>query len=173
MDPDGDHLFIVKTCGPGEFPRVEGEGEASGTYRWRARGPSASYLVTFLAEDEWGAKTYGFWEIRVLVPPRVDGGRVVLHPGESTTLWVYAEDPDSASLELTPGSQEGIELEVVGEEPVRDYEDFGQGGRIYQLRVRVGEGVAPGSYEIPLVVTDPDGLTGEAVLVVEVTASRI
>jgi hypothetical protein len=37
----------------------------------------------------------------------------------------------------------------------------------------VGEGVAPGSYEIPLVVTDPDGLTGEAVLVVEVTASRI
>jgi hypothetical protein len=166
-DTEGDIVHLRKSSGPGEFREVAGRGEAIARYRWNAAGSEAWQLVVFGARDPYGESRAPLL-IHVLQPPRVYGGHVSLAPGEEKEIRIYVEDPDSPSLDFSFDSPAGFEVEVVGEEPVRDYEDFGQGDRIYALWVRMGEGVAPGSYEIPLVVTDPDGLSGEAVLVVEV-----
>jgi hypothetical protein len=126
IDPDKDTVVIAQLNGPGELQGNRWSWQVPGTYY----GP-AWRLVGFELRDSCGGENTAYFSVHVLQPPRVHGGHVSLAPGEETGVRIYVEDPDSPSLDFSFDPPGGIEVEVVGEEPVRDYEDFGQGGRIY------------------------------------------
>ncbi len=57
-------------------------------------------------------------------------------------------------------------------EPVRDYEDWGQGGRYIKLSVRVSAGVKAKRYYVPVRAVDPNGLEGIETSVKKFAADR-
>ena len=137
-DPDGDLITLTKVSGPGEFSEGVGVGTVSGTWSWTASGHDPWRLVGFKATDACGGTDLAYLLIHILQPPHVGSGYVRVVRGGSATTSIYVEDPDSKQLNFSFNSPEkGITAEVVGEEPVREYEDYGQGGRYEQIKVSV------------------------------------
>ena len=132
-DPDGDLITLTKVSGPGEFSEERGKGTASGTWSWTASGYPWR-LVGFKAADACGGTDTAYLLVHILQPPHVSSGYVRVVKGGSATTSIYVAAPDSEQLNFSFNSPEkGIAAEVVGEEPVREYEDYGQGGRFVQI----------------------------------------
>ncbi|MCK5802681.1 MAG: tandem-95 repeat protein, partial [Lentisphaeria bacterium] len=170
-DPDRDTLTLGKLSGPGSFPTVTNTGSVAGTYTWAVPDPyrgSPWKLVGFKATDSCGATDLAYLLIHVRTPPRVGSGYVSVFQGETAATSVYVEDPDSDRLTFNFHSPDGIVAEVVGEEPVREYDDYGQGGRYEKIQVSVAEDMTPGRYNITVTAEDETKLTATGALTVEV-----
>ncbi len=67
-DPDKHKVVITKTYGPGKFPQVEGKGEVSGIYKWKASGEDPWQVVRFEATDPCGATDRAYLYVQILQP---------------------------------------------------------------------------------------------------------
>jgi len=143
-DPEGDWVTLEKVSGPGTFPKVEGQGEASGDYSWRATTSQPWWLVQFRAYDPYPGFASAYLLIHVLQPPRAYGDSAWVPRGGSTTTTLYVDDPDSSSHTFAFSPPEGITVRVVGKEDLPEY--YGEYyAHLYRVEVSVDPRLCDGT----------------------------
>ncbi|MGC8962515.1 MAG: hypothetical protein ACP5LK_00925 [Candidatus Bipolaricaulaceae bacterium] len=171
-DPEGLDVVLTKLRGPGEFPRVAGEGRVEGLYRWIANTAVPWNLVTFFAEDPpFEGGTTAHLLIHVLQPPRAHDGQAWVRRGGATTTYIYVDDPDSFSHTFLFSPPKGIAVRVVGKDEAPEY--YGEHwGHLYQVEVQADKALCDGVYPVSFTVADPDGLSSSGTLYVRVVGNR-